>query len=276
MPDVHCFAVRAVRGAAWLAAATMLPDAPKPSHGPGDQDRNDPPGAGGQAAHGHAARAEPRGENREAPRGLGIAHRGAPRGVSAPRLGLSRRRVRRRPRRAETVRRRRRDWCDRSLFDQQLLAGADGRDAAVLRIEPWTRVVHGRLPGRTGREVLRHRSRLEEGRQNILRLHAHCRGRSPRFQSRPLFLRGRRGQVPSTSPPIQAPPGRRSRNSSRQPTARASSSTSSSTSTAPPGRSSIGGGNSATRGAAVSTGSSSMTSASGTTIGTPSARSRRR
>ena len=143
-----------------------------PGDRPGDQDRNHSPGAGGQAAHGHAARAEPRGEDREPPRGLGIAHRRAPRGISTPRLCLSRRRLRRRPRRAEAVRRRRRDQCDRRLFDQQLLAGADGRDAAVLRVEPRTGVVDGRLPGRAGREVLRHRSGLGQGSQDILRLHA--------------------------------------------------------------------------------------------------------
>ena len=140
-----------------------IPGPPGPGDGPGDQGRNHPPGAGGQAAHGHAAGAEPRGENRQPPRGLGMAHRRAPRGISDPRLCVSRRRVRRRPRRAEAVRRRRRDQCDRRLFDQQLLAGADGRDAAVLRVEPRTRVADRRLPGRAGREVLRHRSGLGQG-----------------------------------------------------------------------------------------------------------------
>ena len=96
------------------------------------------------------------------------------------------------------------------------------------------------------------------------------------FDRRPLFVRGRRGQVHRRHNRFRRHRAvdRGTVLTSRQ--RRASSSTSSSTSTAPRGRSSIGGGNSATRGAAVCTGSSSMTSASGTTIGTPSARSRPR
>ena len=130
---------------------------------PGDQGRNNPPGAGGQAAHGHTARAEPRGEDRAPPRGLGMAHRRAPRRISGAGLCLSRRRVRRRPRRAEAVRGRRRDQRDRRLLDQQLLAGADGGVDAVVRVEPRTGVVDGRLPGRARREVLRHRPGLGQG-----------------------------------------------------------------------------------------------------------------
>ena len=53
--------------------------------------------------------------------------------------------------------------CDRRLFDQQLLAGADGRVDAVLRVEPRTSVVDGRLPGRARREVRRHPPGLGQG-----------------------------------------------------------------------------------------------------------------
>ena len=163
MPAVRCSAVRPMRGAALLAVATMLLFAPGL--------------AMAQETRTEIIRQEqadklrtvtPPEPNRaekivQPPRGLGMAHRRAARRLSAARLRLSRRRLRRGPRRAEAVRRRRRDRCDRRLFDQQLLAGADGRDAAVLRVEPRTRVVDGRLPGRAGREVLRHRPGLRQG-----------------------------------------------------------------------------------------------------------------
>ncbi len=193
----HCSRFSCQTGARCRIARSChdVPGAAGRGDGPGHQGRNHPPGAGGQAAHGHAAGAERRGENREPSRGLGMAHWRAPRGISGARLCLSRRRVRRRPRRAEAVRRRRRDQCDRRLFDQQLLAGADRRVAAVLRVEPRTGVADGTLPGRARREVLRHRPGLGQGRQDILRLHAVGRRRTSRLRRQPVFVRGRRRQL---------------------------------------------------------------------------------
>ena len=49
-----------------------------PGDGPGDQGRNDSPGAGGQAAHGRTAGAERRGENPAPARGLGMAQLESP------------------------------------------------------------------------------------------------------------------------------------------------------------------------------------------------------
>ena len=124
-----------------------------------------------------------------------MAHHRAPRVLSAGRLCLSRRGVRRRPRRAEAVRRQRRDQRDRRLFDQQLLACTDRRDAADLRLEPRPGVADGSLPGRARREVLRHRRGLGQGRQDVFRLYAVGRRRTSRLRRQPVFLRGRRRQL---------------------------------------------------------------------------------
>ena len=47
-----------------------------------------------------------------------------------------------------------------------------------------------------GREVLRHRRRLGQGRQDILRLHAASRGRTPRLCRQPPCVHRWRGQLP--------------------------------------------------------------------------------
>ena len=87
------------------------------------------------------------------------------------------------------------DQCHRRLFDQQLLAGADGHVAADLRLESRPGVADGSLRGRARREVLRHRPGLGQGRQDVFRLHPVGWRRTSRLRSQPVSLGRRRRQL---------------------------------------------------------------------------------
>ena len=94
-------------------------------------------------------------------------HRRTPRCLSGVRFGLPRWRLRRRPARgsrsAMTA-----GSVSSAPIRQQLLAGADRRVAADLRLEPRPGVADGPLPGRARREVCaRHRHGLGQGRKTF-------------------------------------------------------------------------------------------------------------